>query len=542
MISSQVKRFILPFSPPKVREQFSFEVELASVYALAEFEKAKGGGLVVKLTEEKLVFVSQIGYPLWIFPCAEAACIFDGLNHTRIKMTIEKLPTAKAFMESLKRNAQTREDYMAFLSNNINYFEQPNSEIEISFEGLIVDLDFKKDFILYRREATEGSQLGNLAPLAPTLEEKTIEPMIAEIELLQSSLKEDTQMLPECIQLIKKITGQFITELDYAAQAIQDEANAKIKAQEELINPKIANLNREYKNQIARLTKSFDEELEILQKQRSKAEKTIQKSEEKIKTYQKEAKKQSQKNQLIYEKRSKEKSKKAKKELDGLKKELKRIEKNIKDLIKRKNVDTSKLKFGLEAEIKVARQPLRDLEASRDAKMIVFKMETEKLLKQEKPIIDELNGAVKLKESAGAKFEVLGIRDLQLKSPELYYVPFYVACYQVDSVWRYVMFPPSSASAFGFSTKLKGAFGLSKVKELLTSRFKSITALIDKCQALAKQNTDLDNQIRELGEKNNLLRSDLSRENIAKGLVYLNHEGWLSEKEYQALNNSLAHA
>ena len=515
---------------------------MASVYSLAEFERAKGGGLVVKHPEEKLLFVSQVGYPLWLFPCAETACIFDGLNHTSTKLTIAQLPTAKAFMESLTRSAQTREDYRTFLSNNINYFEQPKSEKEISMEGLIVDFDFKKEFNLYRKEATESNQLGNLALLSPTLEEKTIAPLIAEIDLLQSSLKEDTQMLPECGRLIKETTSLFITELNYAAQAMQDEANAKIKAQEELINPKIAKLKSEYKNQTTRITKNFDEDLEKLQKQKTKAEKTIQKSEEKITNYQKEAKKQGQKNHLIYEKRWKEKSRKVKKELDELKKELKRTEKNIKDLIKQKNTETSKLKFGLEAEIKVSRQPLRDLEASRDAKMAVFKLETEKLLKLERPVINELNGALKLKESAGAKFEFLGIRDSQLKSPALYYVPFYVACYQADSVCRYVMFPPSMTSALGFSTKLKGAFGISKVKELLTPRFKSITALIDKCQTLAKQNTDIDNQIRELGEKNNLLTSDLFRESIAKGLVYLKHEGWLSEKEYQALNNSLAHA
>jgi len=52
----------------------------------------------------------------------------------------------------------------------------------------------------------------------------------------------------------------------------------------------------------------------------------------------------------------------------------------------------------------------------------------------------------------------------------------------------------------------------------------------------------LDNQIRDLGEKNNLLNTDLARDNIAKGLVYLKHEGWLSDKEYQVLNTGLAYA
>ena len=87
--------------------------------------------------------------------------------------------------------------------------------------------------------------------------------------------------------------------------------------------------------------------------------------------------------------------------------------------------EISKLNFELDAEIKLARQPLLELQAARDAKMLVFKQETEKLLKQEKPVIEGLNKSIKLREAIKANFEVLGIRDQGLKSPALFYVPFY---------------------------------------------------------------------------------------------------------------------
>ena len=51
-----VKRFILPFSSEKGSELFASEVEAAGVYALAEFERIKGGGLILKQQEEKLLF------------------------------------------------------------------------------------------------------------------------------------------------------------------------------------------------------------------------------------------------------------------------------------------------------------------------------------------------------------------------------------------------------------------------------------------------------------------------------------------------------
>ena len=541
MLKSEVKRFILPFSQKKNSEPFSFEIELATVYVLSELERAKGGGLIVKQPEEKLVFLAQIGYPLWLFPSNEIACIFDGFNNSNYTMTYEELPAAKAFIENFDRNSKTIEEYVTFLSDHNSFFHQTKKEKEISLDGLIIDLAFKKDLNLYRKEATEINQPGNLAFLFPSFDEKSVTSKIAEIDKMLTSFKEEAERLAGSLRLINKTTSEYVTELDYAAQAVKDESNAKIKAQEEIINPKIVKINTEYEHRIIQAAKSFDTELENLQKTKTKTEKSIKNHEEKIKTYSKDAKAQSQKNHGIYEKRWKEKSSKTKKELNGLKKELKRIEKNIKNISKQKNTEISKLRFGLEAEIKFARQPLRDLEAARDAKMFTFKQETEKLLRNERPVIDGLNSAIKLGETIDVKFEVLGTRDQQLKTPALFFVPFYAACYQAGSTWRYTLYPPSVISSLGVSAKLKGVFGISKVKELLTPRFKAITALIDKCQVLAKQDTDLDNQMREIGEKNNLLRTDLVRDTMAKGLVYLKHEGWLSEKEYQALNNNLTH-
>ncbi len=543
MLNATVKRFILPFSPEKSRELFSLDAEAAAVYALTELERAKGGGLIVKQPEEKLLFVTKIGYPLWLFPKIETTYIFDGLNNSSYSVNYVDLPNAKAFAESLEQTSKIHEDYMTFLSDHNSYFQQPKKKKEFLLRGLIASLDFKKEFSIYRKEAIEVTgQLAKLAPLAPTLEEATISSMLTDMTKLQTFLREDAQRLSECLRLINKTTSQYITELDYAAEAARDEANAKIKAQEEFVTPQITKLNSEYKHQIAQVTRSFNEELESLEKLKAKTIKFVDDNEEKIKLYNQEAKTQAQKNHLIYEKTWKEKSRQAKKELDGVKKEKNRIENSIKNLNKQKTQKISKLQLELESEIKFARQPLLDLEAARDAKLLVFKQKTEKLIKQEKPVTEGLNGAIKLGEAINAMFEMLGIKDQQLKSPALFYVPFYVACYQAGLTKRYIFLPPSMTSPVSFATKLKSAFGMSKIKELLIPRFKEITALIDKVQVLDKQDSLLDDEIRDLGEKNNLLNRESVRDNIAKGLVYLEHEGWLSEREYQALSSSLAHA
>ena len=541
MLNAAVKRFILPFSPWKSREAFRFDVEAAAVYAVSELERSKGGGLIVKQPEEKLLFIAKIGYPLWLYPSNETAFIFDGLNDYTLSVVYFELPSAKPFMESLEKNSKTNEDYMAFLSDHGNYFLQTKKEKEFIMRGLIAGADFKKEFGVYRKEAVDViAQPAKLAPLTPMLEEATISSMVTEIGKLQSALREDSQRLSECLRLVNKTTSQYMTDLDYEAEAVRDEANAKIKAQEEFVKPQITKLNSEYKHQIAKVARSFDEEVESLEKLKAKTIKFIGDNEEKIRLYNREAKTQAQKNHVIYEKSWKEKSRQTKKELDGLKKELKRLENSIKNLNIQKTKKTSELKLELETEIKLARQPLLDLEAARDAKVLVVKQKTEKLLKQEKPVIEGLNGVIKVGEEVNARFEMLGIREPQLKSPALFYVPFYVACYQAGLNKRYIFLPPSMTSSIGFAVKLRGAFGRSKIKELFIPRFKEITALIDKVQLLAKQDSLLDNEIRDLGEKNNLLNAESVSYNIAKGLIYLKQEGLLSDKEYQALTSSLA--
>jgi hypothetical protein len=541
MINSPVKRFILPFSPQKNRDAYASEVEAAAVYALAELERAKGGGLVVKQPEEKLSFIAQLGYPLWVFPNYSVAYIFDGINNFSYSVPYAELPFAKDFMERLETNSRTREDYMSFLSDNRSYFLQQEKEKEFPLKNLINDLDFKRDFDIYRKESNEvAGQFSKLVLLPPSLQETTVTSMITEMNKLQSSLKEDAQKLQECLRRINKTTSLYVTELYYAAESVKDEADAKFKAQEELVNPQIIKLRSEYKKQTANVTRDFEGEIEKLMKLNDKTSNFIEDDEKKIKRYEREAKKQAEKNHLIYENRWKAKIREVKQELNGFKKEIKRIDDNIKNLNKQKNEKLTKLQLELDAEIKLARQPLLDLEVSRDAKLLVFKRETEKLVNEEKPLIEGLNNAIALAELVNDRFQMLGVREPYLKTPALFYVPFYVACFHGALNERYLFFAPSTTNSIGFAAKLKGVMGIAKVKEIFTPRFKSTTNLIEKIQVLTRQDSALNHQINELGEKNNLLKNDSARINIERGLVYLKDEGWLSEREYRALTNSLA--
>ena len=115
MLNPALRKFLLPFAPQKSKEPFNAELEEATVYAFAELERVKGGGLILKQPEEKLVFLAKIGYPLWLLPNGETTYIFDDLKNTKYVMTYFELPSTKAFTDGLRNQLQDYRELHDFL-------------------------------------------------------------------------------------------------------------------------------------------------------------------------------------------------------------------------------------------------------------------------------------------------------------------------------------------------------------------------------------------------------------------------------------------
>ena len=105
--------------------------------------------------EEKLVCLSKVGYPLWLVPKNDLIFVFDGFNDSSLSVSFLEAPSVKEFMESLETNSKPRENYYTFLLDHTNYFQKSTKEKQFVFRNLIVNLDFKKEFIGYRKEAAE---------------------------------------------------------------------------------------------------------------------------------------------------------------------------------------------------------------------------------------------------------------------------------------------------------------------------------------------------------------------------------------------------
>jgi len=534
-LSQKVTRLILPFSvlSENRTEPFSSDMERAAIYCFAELEREKGGGLILKKPEEKLVFLAEFYYPLWLIPWSELSLIFDGLKTTAHTLTYRNVPNVKTFIENMHRSSKTLETYMAFLSDNINYFQILSKEKVMTIDALITEPDFLNEFNIYLSEAKQVEIPSSEIVLLPTAtDESTISSITQELENIKLEFKEDVTLLYDSMKLLNKTTSHFVKTIHSKIKAIKEEFDDEIKKQEIVIIPNINRINEDYDERISQLTKNFEKQLLILQKEKVKSEKAREQTLTKIERCKIEAQTCAANKDVVGEREWKEKASESKKELSEIEAKIDEFEEKIKEIEEGKSLETFRLRSEWEAEVKEAKKDLLELEASRDAKIQIHKQELEKLESLTSTIIQQINNMAKLREANLANFEKLGIQQKN-KNPTLVYMSFYLVCYKAELKKRYVLFSPSVANSIGFTTRLKGALGKAKVKQLLVPRFKTITSFLNKFPALIEHDVVFEREINEASNKADILKADAMREQIRGGLKQLRAEGWLSENEYE---------
>jgi hypothetical protein len=394
----------------------------------------------------------------------------------------------------------------------------------------------------YRAEAAKTIEENPpIALLPPTLDESLILHGIRELDALQGSLQTDVENLYKCMKFLNKVTHQHIRDIRDHVMVVKEDFDDRIKEEEEVVTPKIRQLKDDYDFRMNSLAKYFEKHHLPVQQQKAKLEKSKEQALARIEQYKLEAKTHADKGQHAAEHRWKEKANKTRKELSEIENQLKQVEKALKDLEEKRSVEVIGLREDLENKVKEARKDLVELEASRDAKVLIHQQEMDKMETQTKAIIDQISKIIKLLENTLVQFTKLGVKkELGQERSLLCYVPFYVVCYTVETKKRYTIFPPSVVSTVGVFTKLKGVLGMAKIKGLLVPRFKTFTALVNSVQALAEKNAAFEAEMRELGDENNLLNSNLLREDIRRGLGYLKSEGWFSDKEFSATEQEIS--
>jgi len=541
-VTEKVAELILPFSVPSEnrKEIFTKGMERAAVLCLAELERRKGSGFVLKRAPREFAFIVEVCYPFWLVPWGKISLVFDGLKVASYTLPYHNVPNVEAFINGVNRSSATREAYAAFLSDNLNYFQASEKQKETLIDGLLTDSNILQDFNMYLSEAKQARPpLSGIVLLAPTLDENSIFSIKQTLENLKNEFMKDANSLYKGMKLINATTRRYITAIRSEIKEVEKEFNEKLEKLKPPVMEKVEKIRRQYDDQVTRVSKRFEKELYRLQQERVKLEKTralllskIERCEANIETC-------VVKKDSAGERRFKEELEQHKKELSKTKREIKEAEEKIKVPENAKKREISRLKSECETRVDETMWELRELEASRDAKIRIYEQEIEKLKEQTATIIGQMDKLAKLREATLNQLNKLGIQQKRNKYA-LVHMPFYVVCYRVNSQKQYNVFAPSIANSMSLAIKLKGTLGRAKIKQLLAQRSKAITSLINKFPTIIEQNAVFEREINEAGAKANILQNENLRESVRNGLEKLKEEGWLSEEEHKTFSQTLA--
>ena len=541
-MQSDIIQLLVPYTvlSQKRREPFTREMEKAAIFCLAERERKKGGGIFSKQPVEEFAFIAKVCYPFWLIPLGETTLLLDGLNFASHTLTYKNIPDVETFLKNFERSSKTRETYMAFLTEYLNYFRAPESEIENIVDGLIVNPEFLNEFEGYLSNATQvDSPPSEMVVISPTIDEEEVKTIKKELQSLKNRLTEETNLLYKSMKCLNAATGDYIKALRGEIREIEEKLGAELGKKEETVRRKVEEVREKYDTRITKISKDFEKQLYVLQQEKVKLEKKQKQLTDKIEHCEAEIKTAQITKDDVGEEKWKQELKKAKEQLAEVESELKETEKRIKEKESEKKIEIFNIKSECDAEISEIEKDLMEIEASRDAKIQIYKKEMEKLEELTSEIINKIDALVRLREATMVQFEKLGLKQKRRKCVRVH-VPFYLACFRMQSEKRYAYFPPVEVNSIDASVKLKGVFGKTKIAQLLRPRSKAFNTLLNKLMILMEKNAVFRRGIDEAGAKLNVLRTKALREKIKEGLEQLRDEGWLSERELKTLRKELA--
>jgi len=543
-VTQQVMKLLLPFAVcAKDREEiFTKEMEMAAILCLAESERRKSEGFILKKPAERLIFVAEVCYPIWLVPWRGRSLLFDGFGAISHTLTYDILPDIKTFINDLQGTAKRSEAYSAFLSDALNYFQGFKGQEEKTIEGLIASHEFIQDFVSYVQEAkTIQRPILDKAFLAPTLDESTLSSFIQDFSNLRATLKEDIASLRESMRMLSATTREHIKTIRVGIKETRKEFNEKIEELKPSVLEKVQQIQKKYDDKIIVFSKKFDKQLHQCHQERVKLEKTKKTIAVEIKHCETEIASCKLRKDGTGETHWRKELEEYKKKLPALEKEIVDANKKLEDAEAVKRIEISKIKSESNVKAEAAMKCLRELEASRDAKIRMGRQEIKSLEEATSAILDQMDKLVATKKAALNELEGMGIVQRRINY-RLAYLPVYLACYQTNSKKRYVLYSPSVACSMGIKTKFKRVFGVAKIKSLLQQRSKFISDVLNELPIVVEHNPVFEREIIDAGVKANILRTKDWRKRISIGLGRLTDEGWISENEFQTFSKLLTKA
>ncbi|WNZ28560.1 MAG: hypothetical protein IAX21_07825 [Candidatus Bathyarchaeota archaeon] len=540
-MANRIKKIGLPFcvaAKDRIRP-FSKNIEMAGLFYLAERDRKKGERKVLKKPEEKLAFIAEIGYPIWLVPWKGMTLIFDGLEFTEKTINYDLVPDINAFETDIKASSKSEAAYSAALSQNVSYFQNFEGHEEKTIEGLITNDDFVHDLVEYLNDSEDALKSeSSKAILSPMLDESEVEASVNKLTEIQNNLKADIKNLNATMKFLSQTSRKQEKLLQEDMRKTLKEFNQKITNVKPKVMAKIKEIQEKRDEEVTRISNSYDRKLRTLHQKRVVIEKKLErltKDNERIEADIKVARdNKDESGEFELTKKFDEN----KKQIPLLNKEIKDIDREIENVEEAKKIKVGRTRSEPNDKLDDAMKSLHDLEAAKEARSRLDEQELNSLQDMTSAIIKQIDQMISTKETALNELDNIGIKDKRRKQV-LAYMSAYLICYETEVGKRYVVYPPSLLGCMGIKTKLKSVFGSGKMKCFLQPRSDTIAALLDRLVDLTQENPVFEKELNEAGRKANILGKTELQLAIKKGITELKEENWISEKEHQILNERL---
>jgi hypothetical protein len=535
------KRFMLPFVTIDTNrfKHFTKNMEMATVLYLAESNRKKGESQLLKKTDEKIVFIAKVCYPIWLVPYGTATLIFDGLGTASHVLSYSVTPDIELFNRDIKRNQKTTEAYTAALSRNIDYFSSFHCIEETKIEGLIAAPDLKdalRNYLPHMKEMKKSSSTKVI--IEPTIGKREIQDKLKQLKILRTKIKNDIKNLDAGMKLLSRATTQKIKETKEEIEKTRKTHHKRIKKAKQTSTKRIQQIQGQYNQKIARTSKKFKKRLLLLNKNQIKLRKAL-------KNLKKEVKRCGTK--LQYSRRHKRKRnehqwtlklKQLNKKSLTLRNQIRVNTKRIRDAENAQKLALAKQRIKCCKCIASARNKFRDLQGSEQAEIIMKRQEIAILGQVSRYITKSMQETAQEKKLFNAKFNRITLPRRE-RACRLIYIPFYLIRYEKGESKRYDLHPPSIAGDIGLLTKMKASLGAPKVKALLQTRSEPIATLLNQVPTLFEEKPMLEKTVTEEGIQNSILLRKHLRADVNKGLEELKNGNWISKKELQKISRVL---
>ena len=537
-MSKRVKRFILPFAvAAKDRiKPFTKDMEMAAIYYLAEEDRKKGEGRVLKKPEEKLVFIAETCYPLWLIPWRGMTLIFDGLEFTNKSIVYDLIPDIKAFETDLQTSSKSREAYIAALSQNANYFQNFVGKEEKTIEGIVTNPEFMHDLIDYVQDAEDiGTAETTKAILSPMLDESEVLVSIDKLSEVRAIVKKEIKNLYRTMKLLSKTSREQVRALQAERKMGMKVFDNKIKKVKPKVTAKIKKIQEKRDENVTRIAKKYARKLRSLHQNRVQLERTLERLSAYIDRIDADIKRCRDNKDEASEFQLSQKLDGIKKKIPVLNKEIKDIDRTIENVEDAKKIEISRARTKSDDRVEDAMTCLHGIEAAKEARVRLEQQELVAFEDMTSSIIKQIDVMIKAKEVALNEIDEMGTQERR-RNWVLVYLPAYFVCYETEVGNRFIVYPLSTIGSMGIKTKLKGVFGAGKMKSFLQSRSPSLAALLDRLVDLTQENPVFEKEIIEAGLRANILRTTELRVGVIRGISELRDEKWISENEYQILS------